>query len=244
MSRSNDVSASEGRATPRLLVALAALAAGTGLHARPAFCQGPPGSPSAIGRNAAARAAFQDDKFGLFIHWGVYSLLGKGEWVMDRDKLPISEYKKLPPRFHPTRFDAEAWVKLAKTAGARYITITSKHHDGFCMFDSKLTDYDVVDTTPYHADPMRALADACHRQKIRLFFYYSLLDWHHPDYFPVGKTGRSSGTKPGGIGVGTLLITRARCASSARTTGSWAGSGSTAGGTVPKPTGILPEHTG
>ena len=112
---------------------------------------------------------------------------------MDRDRLPIAEYAKLPPRFNPTRFDADAWVKLAKGAGAQYITVTSKHHDGFCLFDSKLTAYDVVDATPYHADPIKALAEACRQQGIKLFFYYSLLDWHHPDYFPLGKTGRSAG---------------------------------------------------
>jgi alpha-L-fucosidase len=140
--------------------------------------------------NAQARRWFEDAKFGLFIHWGVYSLLGKGEWVMNNDKLPISEYEKLPPRFNPTRFDAEEWVKLAKAAGVKYITITSKHHDGFCMFDSKLTSYDIVDASPFGRDPMKALADACHKQGIKLFFYYSLLDWHHPDYFPRGKTGQ------------------------------------------------------
>ena len=140
-------------------------------------------------RRAEARLWFEDAKFGLFVHWGVYSLLGKGEWVMENDKIPIREYAKLPPRFNPTRFDAAAWVKLAKSSGAKYITITAKHHDGFCMFASGLTDYDIVDATPYHADPLKALADACHQEKIKLFFYYSLLDWHHPDYLPLGKTG-------------------------------------------------------
>jgi alpha-L-fucosidase len=160
----------------------------------------PPADPSLAGseRNGAAREWFQDAKLGLFVHWGVYALVGKGEWVMEKDKLPISQYAKLPPRFKPEKFDALAWVKLAKSAGARYITITAKHHDGFCMFASKLTDYDVVDATPYKADPLKALADACREQKIKLFFYYSLLDWHHPDYYPLGKTGRSSGRAPGG----------------------------------------------
>ena len=112
--------------------------------------------PSGPRGNAAARRWFEDAKFGLFIHWGVYSLLGKGEWVMDHDKLPISEYAKLPPRFNPTRFDAVAWVKLARSAGAKYITVTAKHHDGFCMFASSLTDYDIVDATPFHNDPLKA----------------------------------------------------------------------------------------
>jgi len=143
--------------------------------------------------NARARLEFQDKKFGMFIHWGVYSLLGKGEWVMDKDKLPISEYEKLPPRFNPVEFDAELLAKTAKAAGMKYLTVTTKHHDGFCMFDSKLTRFDIVDATPYGKDPIKALADACRKHKITLFFYYSLLDWHHPDYFPLGRTGKTSG---------------------------------------------------
>ncbi len=142
---------------------------------------------------AEARAWFQDAKFGMFIHWGVYSLLGRGEWVMNKEKISISEYEKLPSQFNPTEFDAEAWVKTARDAGQRYITITSKHHDGFCMYDSKLTEYDIVDATPYGKDPLKALADACHTHGIKLFFYYSLLDWHHPDYFPRGRTGHDAG---------------------------------------------------
>src|SRR4051794_20577253 len=148
--------------------------------------------------SARARRWFEDAKFGLFVHWGVYSLLGKGEWVMNNDNIPIAEYEKLPPRFHPSAFDAEAWVKTAKAAGMKYITITSKHHDGFCMFDSKLTRYDIVDATPYARDPLKALADACHDHKIKLFFYYSLLDWHHPDYFPRGGTGKAAGREEKG----------------------------------------------
>jgi alpha-L-fucosidase len=147
---------------------------------------------------ADAKTWFQDARFGLFIHWGVYSLLGKGEWVMENDKLPIAEYKKLPPRFLPAKFNAEEWAKLAKSAGVRYVTITSKHHDGFCMFDSKTTEYDVVDGSPYGKDPLKALADALRKQRIKLFFYYSLLDWHHPDYYPLGKTGRHSGREEKG----------------------------------------------
>ncbi len=150
-------------------------------------------SPSSPTPNAEARRGFQDRKFGLFIHWGVYSLLGKGESVMDREMLPIAEYEKLPPRFNPTEFDAESWVKTAKASGMRYITVSAKHHDGFCMFDSKLTSYDVIDATPFGKDPLRSLADACRKHKIPLFFYYSLLDWHHPDYFPLGRTGKHAG---------------------------------------------------
>jgi len=150
------------------------------------------------GPNTIAQRSFEDAKFGMFIHWGVYSLLGKGEWVMNNDKLPISEYEKLPRRFNPTKFDADEWVRLAKAAGMKYVTVTSKHHDGFCMFDSKLTSYDVVDASPYGKDTIKMLANACHKQGLKLFFYYSLLDWHHPDYFPRGRTGRSAGREEQG----------------------------------------------
>ncbi|WP_262890629.1 alpha-L-fucosidase [Spirosoma aureum] len=135
--------------------------------------------------NLAARKAFQDDKFGLFIHWGVYSILGDGEWVMNQRQIPIKDYEKLPTFFNPTAFDAKEWVTMAKNAGMKYITITSKHHDGFAMYDSKVSDYDIVDRTPYKKDVLKALADECRVQGIKLFFYHSHLDWHHPDYFPA-----------------------------------------------------------
>lgn len=141
---------------------------------------------------------FRDARFGMFIHWGVYSLHGRGEWVMEKEGIPIREYENLPPRFNPTEFDAREWVRLAKDAGMRYITITSKHHDGFAMFDSKVAEYDIVDRTPYGRDVLKALADECRKQGIKLFFYYSQLDWHHPDYFPLGGTGKKAGRRPYG----------------------------------------------
>ena len=146
--------------------------------------------PSAA--NLAAREWFQNARFGLFVHWGVYSVLGDGEWVMNNRKIPIADYEKLPAQFNPVMFDPVEWVALAKAAGMKYITITSKHHDGFAMFDSKISDYDIVDRTPYKKDVLKALADECHKQGIKLFFYYSQLDWHHPDYFPRGRTGRDA----------------------------------------------------
>jgi len=148
--------------------------------------------------NLKARAWFREARFGLFIHWGVYSVLGNGEWVMHKTKMTVEEYEKLPPQFNPTKFDPEAWVKLAKRAGMKYITITSKHHDGFAMYDSKVSDYDIVDRTPYGKDVLKMLADACRRHDIKLFFYYSHLDWHHPDYWPLGRTGGHSGRPEGG----------------------------------------------
>jgi alpha-L-fucosidase len=143
--------------------------------------------------NLAAREWFQDARFGLFVHWGVYSVLGDGEWVMNNKKIPIADYEKLPALFNPTEFDAAEWVALAKAAGMKYITITSKHHDGFAMFDSKVSDYTIVARTPYKKDVLKALAEECRRQGLKLFFYHSQLDWHHPDYYPRGRTGQDAG---------------------------------------------------
>ena len=139
--------------------------------------------------NIKNREWFQDAKFGLFIHWGVYSVLGDGEWVMNNQQIPIKTYEKLPSFFNPSQFDAVAWVQMVKDAGMKYITITSKHHDGFAMFDSKVSDYNIVKKTPYAKDVLKMLADECKKQGIKLFFYHSQLDWHHPDYFPRGFTG-------------------------------------------------------
>ena len=148
--------------------------------------------------NLKARQWFQDNKFGLFIHCGVYSVLAKGEWVMNNDKIPIAEYEKLPARFNPTEFNPAEWVAMVKDAGMKYITITSKHHDGFAMWGTKQGDWDIVDRTPYHKDVLKMLADECHRQGVKLFFYHSQLDWHSPDYFPRGRTGLTAGRPDSG----------------------------------------------
>jgi alpha-L-fucosidase len=121
------------------------------------------------GENLQARREFQDAKFGMFIHWGVYSVLGEGEWVFHDRKLTVDEYNRLPLFFDPEKFDAKAWVALAKSAGMKYITITSRHHDGFAMFDSKVSDWNIVQRTPYKKDPLKMLAEECHRQGIKLF---------------------------------------------------------------------------
>jgi alpha-L-fucosidase len=139
--------------------------------------------------NLKMREWFQDAKFGLFIHWGVYSVLGDGEWVMNQQQIPVKTYEKLPAFFNPTDFDPKTWVQMVKDAGMKYITITSKHHDGFAMWDSKVSDYNIVKRTPYGKDVLKMLADECQKQGIKLFFYHSQLDWHHPDYFPRGNTG-------------------------------------------------------
>ena len=148
--------------------------------------------------NLKARQWFQDAKFGMFIHWGVYSVPGRGEWVMENEKIPITEYEKFAPQFNPTEFSAADIVSLAKAAGMKYITITSKHHDGFAMFATKQNKWNIVDATPYGKDPLKQLAEECRKQGIKLFFYHSQLDWHNPDYFPLGRTGHSAGRPEGG----------------------------------------------
>jgi alpha-L-fucosidase len=147
-------------------------------------------------KNLESRAAFQDAKFGLFIHWGVYSVLGDGEWVMNNQRIPVANYEKVPGFFNPVSFDPAEWVSLVKAAGMKYITITSKHHDGFAMWNSKVSDYNVVKKTPYGKDILKLLADECQKQGIKLFFYYSQLDWHSPDYFPTGWTGSGYTGRP------------------------------------------------
>jgi alpha-L-fucosidase len=148
--------------------------------------------------NIEARKWFEEAKFGLFIHWGVYSILGDGEWVMNNQNISINEYEKLPSFFNPTEFDPEKWVLMAKEAGMKYITITSRHHDGFSMFDSDFSDYNIVDKTPYGKDVLKMLSNSCKKHGIKLFFYYSQLDWYRDDYFPRGRTGNGiEGRKEG-----------------------------------------------
>lgn len=125
---------------------------------------------------------FQDIRFGMFIHWGLYSILAKQEWVMHTDRIPVADYEKLVPQFNPTKFNADEWVSIAADAGQKYMVITSRHHDGFSMYDTALSDYKVTNT-PFGRDPIRELADACARRgDVRLGFYSSVLDWHHPAY--------------------------------------------------------------
>jgi alpha-L-fucosidase len=146
----------------------------------------------------AARQWFQDAKFGMFIHWGVYSQLIQGEWVMQDRSIQVPQYEWLASAFNPVKFNARDWVSLARAAGMRYITITARHHDGFSMFATRANRYNIMDWTPYARDPLKELAEECRRQGLRLFFYYSQLDWHHPDYFPRGRTGLATGRPESG----------------------------------------------
>jgi alpha-L-fucosidase len=143
------------------------------------FAQVIPESTADLG---TGRATWLDEaKYGMFIHWGVYSSLAKGEWVMCRSQIPVAEYKKMASEFNPVKFNADEWVAVAKKAGMRYITITSKHHDGFAMFDSDASDYNIVDYTPFKRDVLQELKDACDKAGIKLGFYYSQTqDWEYP----------------------------------------------------------------
>ena len=136
-------------------------------------------------------AWWRDARFGMFIHWGVYAVPagqwqgkfvppGGGEWIMTTANIPIPEYEALAKQFNPVKYDPAEWVRVAKAAGVKYIVITSKHHDGFSMFDTKATDYNIVKATPYAKDVLKPLADECRKQGIHFCTYYSIMDWHHP----------------------------------------------------------------
>ncbi len=132
--------------------------------------------------SAKGMQQFLDSRFGMFIHWGLYSLIARGEWVMHVERIPVQTYEQLVSQFNPLRFNAEEWVSIAADAGQKYMVITSRHHDGFSMYNTALSDYKVTNT-PFGRDPIEELASACARRSdVRLGFYSSLLDWHHPAY--------------------------------------------------------------
>src|SRR5215469_5642495 len=148
-----------------------------------------PGALPAPASQDAKMKWFREAKFGLFIHWGLYAIPagewkgqpvpGIGEWIMNRAKIPVAEYEQLAKQFNPVKFNAEDWVKLAEDAGQKYIVITSKHHDGFAMYHSAVSKYNIFDATPFHRDPLKELAEACARHGIKFGFYYSQAqDWH------------------------------------------------------------------
>lgn len=142
--------------------------------------------------NLASRQEFREAGLGIFIHWGVYSMLGDGEWVLNNQDIDYKEYAKLAGGFCPAGFDAEEWVKAIKGSGAKYICFTARHHDGFSMFGSEYTDYDITDAAPFGRDIVKELAEACHKEGLRLHLYYSLIDWGREDA-PRGRTGRGTG---------------------------------------------------
>ena len=134
--------------------------------------------------NLKARQEFADSKFGIFLHWGLYSIFAQGEWYLSKGKLSHQEYKKAADAFYPHRFNAKEWVSAIKASGAKYICLTSRHHDGFSMWNTKYSDYDIVDATPYKRDVLKELSRECKRQGIKLHLYYSHVDWGRTDYFP------------------------------------------------------------
>lgn len=146
-----------------------------------------------VPENVQARKEFQDNKFGIFLHYGIYSMLADGEWAMHNKNLNYKEYAKLAGGFYPSKFNAAEWVAAIKASGAKYICFTTRHHDGFSMFDSKYTDYNVVKATPFKRDIVKELADECHKQGIKIHFYYSHIDWYRDDYYPLGRTGHGTG---------------------------------------------------
>ena len=155
---------------------------------------------------------WREARFGLFIHWGLYSIPAgewKGttdhaEWIRTTAQIPLEEYDKFVDQFNPTKFDAATLVRMAKNAGMKYIVITSKHHDGFCLFDSKYTKFNIM-ATPFKRDVLKELADACHKEGIKICWYYSIMDWH------IRTTCRDAIGKPtvrrkGQISIGTFSI--------------------------------------
>ena len=145
--------------------------------------------------NLESRKEFADMRFGIFLHWGLYSTFAQGEWYMQNAGITFEEYSKAASGFYPSRFNAREWVAAIKASGAGYITITTRHHEGFSMWATKQWDYNIVDATPFKRDIIGELAEECHRQGIRLHLYYSHLDWAREDY-PMGRTGTQCGKDP------------------------------------------------
>lgn len=143
-------------------------------------------------QNIASRQAFSEDRFGIFLHWGIYSMYAQGEWFLQNKVPDLGEYAKAADAFYPHRFDARQWVQQIKASGAKYICLTSRHHDGFSMWNTNESDYNIVKATPFKRDVIKELAEACHAEGIALHLYYSHVDWGRDDY-PMGRTGRNCG---------------------------------------------------
>ncbi|MGD0896796.1 MAG: alpha-L-fucosidase [Thermoguttaceae bacterium] len=185
------------------VLALGLIVAGS-LSAAPVRAAEEPAAPESSADRAARMRWWREARFGMFIHWGIYSVPagtykgkpigGIGEWIMNNGEIPVAEYAAYAKQFNPVKFNADEWVSIAKNAGMKYIVITSKHHDGFAMFHSKVSPYNIVDATPFARDPLQELAAACKKQGIKLGFYYSQAqDWHHPGGFAYPTNGRKVG---------------------------------------------------
>jgi alpha-L-fucosidase len=150
---------------------------------------------------------FTDSRFGMFIHWGLYAMAGRHEWVKNRERMTDAEYQQYFDNFNPDEFDPKKWAREAKNAGMRYAVLTTKHHEGFCLFDSKFTDYKATNTQAKR-DLVREFVDAFRAEGIRIGFYYSLLDWHHPDYTIDQKHPQRPQTKEDTLKVNQLNSTK------------------------------------
>jgi alpha-L-fucosidase len=209
----------------RFLVGMLLVATAVAIVASSSFSQTQPGHPGVVPFAAKTFSEtkterdnrmrwWREARFGMFIHWGLYAVpageyKGKrsekiGEWIMEWANIPRVDYEQFATRFNPVKFNAAEWVRIAKGAGMKYIVITSKHHDGFSMYDSRVSNYDVVDATPYARDLIKALAAETKRQGLKFCFYYSILDWHHPSQYvdaPGKDPTAGNGTtkmRPGG----------------------------------------------
>src|ERR1039457_5716483 len=170
----------------KLIFGLAAWSLAAQLLAAASALVPPPETPK---QHDARMEWWREAKFGMFIHWGVYSVpagewngnTDHAEWIMESAHIPVSRYEQFAKEFNPVKFDAKAFVKTAKDAGMKYIVITSKHHDGFGMWPSALTDWGIK-STPFQRDQLRELSEECHRQGIKFCVYYSIIDWHSSDW--------------------------------------------------------------
>jgi len=149
-----------------------------------------------FGQDASQRIRWwQEARFGMFIHWGVYSAEGRGEWIMYQEHIPFTEYKRIAEKFQPSSFEPEKWIELAREAGMKYIILTTRHHDGYCLFDSHVSDFTSVKVGP-GKDLVAEFADACHKAGMKMGFYYSLQDWHFPGVLPQGYPKSEEVTRP------------------------------------------------
>jgi alpha-L-fucosidase len=161
-------------------LALAALLATPGLRAADAPSKSKPVFDETPAQHNMLMQWWRQARFGMFIHWGIYSVPAHAEWYMNNGHIPRGKYEQYATQFDPVKFNADQWAQIAANAGMKYLVITSKHHDGFSMFDSAVTDYNVVKATPWGKDPLKALSAACRRHGIRFAVYYSIMDWHSP----------------------------------------------------------------
>ena len=183
------------------MITLAALAAAS------AFLNGTPQvSADTPAQHDLRMQWWRNARFGMFIHWGLYAVpAGKwgnqtnyGEWIREEAHIPVGEYEKFMPQFNPVKFDANAWAKMAKDAGMKYVVFTSKHHEGFDMWPAADSEWSIKNT-PFKRDVLKELSNAVRHQGLTMGFYHSIMDWHHPDYFPRGGTGLKAGRPNRGV---------------------------------------------